>query len=481
MKSPPTPRRSAPKPTPTPAPYTGDAVPPTPPARDNPTTPDIAGELATPSPTTRAARTRAPVTQPLTVAAPDTPTQDATPTSSGSPITPVTQAGLAQAAREMFTQSADAILMLDAGLIIQAANPAFTQLGGWAATQAQGRPCAETFRCRDPRGALLCGSRGCPADEALRAHGSVARELRWETRGGQSREVSATFTVARPAVDGAAPQVVVVARGGAGATSAANRTQGNLISMISHELRTPLNTINGFLEIVLDGQVGALNERQEEFLGYAQTGARQLMTLVEDILLISKADAGQFSLRLGPVEVAPLIESALTSQRAAAERAQVRLEVSAEPHLPTLQADELRLQQVLTNLISNAIKFTLADGVAQVEARLIDDQDERAPHGRPGDAQRDRLEAARGKHRPRQSIRFQVRDTGRGIRAADLTRIFERFYQSESGDEARAGGHGLGLAIAKLIVEQHHGRIWAESARGHGSTFSFTIPIEGRE
>jgi len=385
----------------------------------------------------------------------------------------------------MFTHSADAMLTLNAGLTIQAANPAFTQLGGWSAAQAQGRHCAETIRCRDPRGALLCGSQGCPADEALRAQSSVARELRWETRGGLVRDVSATFTVAHPATAGAAPQIVVVARGGA---NAANRTQGNLISMISHELRTPLNTINGFLEIVLDGQVGALNERQEEFLGYAQVGARQLMTLVEDILLISKADAGQFSLRRAPVEVAPLIESALTSQRAAAERAQVQMHMDVAPDLPTVQADELRLQQVLTNLLSNAIKFSHAGGLVRIEARLTGDQDGHAADDTTGVGRRDGDSAgdggagahasAQGEHPSRQTILFQVRDTGRGIRATELTRIFERFYQSESGDEARAGGHGLGLAIAKLIVEQHHGRIWAESARGKGSTFSFTIPIE---
>jgi two-component system phosphate regulon sensor histidine kinase PhoR len=386
--------------------------------------------------------------------------------------------GLAQVAHEIFTQSADAILTLDAGLTILAANPAFGRLGGWAASQAQGRLCAETIRCRDPRGALLCGSHGCPAAEALRTHSSVARELRWETRGGLVREVSATFTVAHSAEAGAAQQVVVVARGGAGAANAANRTQGNLISMISHELRTPLNTINGFLEIVLDGQVGPLNERQEEFLGYAQVGARQLMTLVEDILLISKADAGQFSLRRGPVEVSSLIESALTSQRSATERAQVRLEMNVAHDLPTLQADELRLQQVLTNLLSNAIKFTLAGGLARVEARLIENGDGENRTSDEHDATHD---ATHDRRRPQQSILFQVTDTGRGIRASELTRIFERFYQSESGDEARAGGHGLGLAIAKLIVEQHHGRIWAESVRGKGSTFSFTIPISSLE
>ncbi len=229
---------------------------------------------------------------------------------------------------------------------------------------------------------------------------------------------------------------------------AAQRMQGNLISMISHELRTPLNTISGFLEIVLDGQVGPLNERQQEFLGYVRTGAQQLTTLVEDILFISKADAGQFLLRLGPVEIPVLVESVLTALHGAAERAGVRLEADVAPGLPTIEADGLRVQQVLSNLVNNAIKFTNRGGVARITVR----QD--------GDA-----------------ILFQVSDTGRGIASRDLKRIFERFYQSDNAGEAQTGGHGLGLAIARLIVEQHHGHIWVESALRRGSTFSFTIPV----
>ena len=229
---------------------------------------------------------------------------------------------------------------------------------------------------------------------------------------------------------------------------AARRMQGNLISMISHELRTPLNSISGFLEIVLDGQVGPLNERQQEFLGYVRTGAQQLAMLVEDILFISKADAGQFLLRLGPVEIPVLVESVLTALHGVAERAGVRLEADIAPDLPTIEADGLRVQQVLSNLLNNAIKFTNRDGVARIIARQDGD-----------------------------TILFQVSDTGRGIASRDLKRIFERFYQSDNAGEAQTGGHGLGLAIARLIVEQHHGRIWVESTLRRGSTFSFTLPI----
>jgi two-component system phosphate regulon sensor histidine kinase PhoR len=223
--------------------------------------------------------------------------------------------------------------------------------------------------------------------------------------------------------------------------------RANFISMVSHELRTPLNTINGFLEIVLDGQVGPLNERQHEFLEYAHISTQQLATLVEDILFISKADSGQFTLRRGEVPIAKLIAQVLNSLQAVAEKAEVRLVAEVAESLAPIPADELRLQQVLTNLLNNAIKFSAAQSEVSLRVRAEGEE-----------------------------LVFTVADHGKGIAAEDHQRIFERFYQSEGGARARAGGYGLGLSIAKLIVEQHGGRIWVESTLGEGATFAFTMP-----
>ena len=215
-------------------------------------------------------------------------------------------------------------------------------------------------------------------------------------------------------------------------------------------MRMPLNTLNGFLEIVAEEQAGPLNEKQVEFLGYARTSTRQLVTLVEDIMLISKADSGQFTLRLGDVDPAILIQQSLQAVHPSAQQAGMRVVCSAEPTLPLLRADEARVRQVFGNLLGNAIKYSPENGVVRVYAQLN------------GDA-----------------VRFSVSDEGNGVPAADHARVFERFYQSENASASHYGGYGLGLAIAKLIVEQHGGRIWVESQEGAGATFCFTIPIAG--
>jgi signal transduction histidine kinase len=243
----------------------------------------------------------------------------------------------------------------------------------------------------------------------------------------------------------------VVARDGT-LLGAADRVHANFISMVSHELRTPLNSINGFLEVVLEGQVGQLNSRQQEFLGYVQTSAFQLTTLVEDILFISKADSGQFVLRPGSVSVSHLLHQAMQGVVPEAEKARVHIVVSVPEEFPPIWGDELRLCQVITNLLHNAIKFSPPE--SEITLSVTD----------------------RGTH-----AEFAVQDQGEGVAPEEHLLVFERFYQSDSSRHAHSGGYGLGLAIAKLIVLQHHGRIWLESGEGQGTTFYFTLPFDPGE
>jgi two-component system phosphate regulon sensor histidine kinase PhoR len=218
--------------------------------------------------------------------------------------------------------------------------------------------------------------------------------------------------------------------------------------MVSHELRTPLNSINGFLEIVLEGQVGALNDRQQEFLNYAFVSTQQLMTLVEDILFISKADAGQFKLRRSSVDVALLMEQAVHSALQAAEKVGIPLLADIPTDPIQIRGDELRLLQVLNNLLGNAIKFSLAGTSVRLSASIEGND-----------------------------IRFAVTDRGKGISSEERERIFDRFYQADSSARSRGEGYGLGLAIAKLIVEQHGGRIWVESKPDDATTFFVSLPL----
>ena len=348
--------------------------------------------------------------------------------------------------RTVFAVTSEAILTVNDDFTIRETNPAFTKILGWPERSVVGRRCSDVLRCRDDRKMLLCDTPRCPLREALDSDITTpVRDLSWETRSGKLCEVSASFTAQQAAHDARA---VIVARD-VTLLNAANRMRANFISMVSHELRTPLNSINGFLEIVLESPVGPLNERQREFLNYARVSTQQLTTLVEDILFISKADSGQFTLRLEQVDVPKLVAQVAQTLQPAADRAQVVLAIELPETLPSLHADGLRVQQVLSNLLGNAIKFSPPDGTVTVSAAMRDEG----------------------------TLTFSVSDQGRGVELEDHARIFDRFYQSESSVRNRAGGYGLGLSIAKLIVEQHNGRIWVESAPGEGATFSFTLPI----
>lgn len=192
---------------------------------------------------------------------------------------------------------------------------------------------------------------------------------------------------------------------------------------------------------------GELNERLHEFVRRARSSSEHLTDLVDDLLLISRADAGQFRLNIGEAHLNSIVKGALEEVELLAADAKVNLVVHLAPDLPSFPGDEGRLKQVVRNLLTNAIKFTPEGGQVTIS----------------GEARRSHIELA-------------IRDTGRGISPEHLQRIFERFYQVARGQGSR-GGQGLGLAIVKTIVERHQGSISVESTPGEGSTFTVTIPI----
>lgn len=344
----------------------------------------------------------------------------------------------------IFTLSSDAILTIGDDYIVREANPASAAILGWPEAEITGRRCSDLLRCRDARKLLLCDTPRCPLRQALAAEAPTPpRDLSWETRSRRLCEVSATFTARGT---GAQRHAVVVARD-VTVLNAANRVRANFVSMVSHELRTPLNSINGFLDIVLEGHTGPLTPKQREFLTYAYNSTQQLTTLVEDVLLLSKADAGQYLLRLAPADVAALAAGAVQIAQQAAAKARVTLRVEGTEDVRPVYGDDLRLSQVLNNLLSNAIKFAPEGSTVIISARHVEDE-----------------------------VEIAVSDTGIGVAYDEQARIFERFYQGERGGR-RTGGYGLGLTIAKLLVEQHRGRIWVESEPGAGARFVFTIPV----
>ncbi|MCB0107514.1 MAG: HAMP domain-containing protein [Caldilineaceae bacterium] len=219
----------------------------------------------------------------------------------------------------------------------------------------------------------------------------------------------------------------------------------DFVSNISHELRTPLASLRALVETLSDGALEDPDAAQR-FLRHMEVEVDALTQMVQELLELSRIESGKVQLELSPVATAPFVAQSCERLQAQANRADVALLVEVPETLPPVQIDVTRMQQVLTNLIHNAIKFTPVGGTIRVSA-CADSPEQ---------------------------VTIAVADTGVGIAYDDLTRIFERFYKA---DRARAGGGtGLGLAIAKHIVQAHGGRIWAESLPGKGSTFYFTVP-----
>jgi two-component system phosphate regulon sensor histidine kinase PhoR len=219
----------------------------------------------------------------------------------------------------------------------------------------------------------------------------------------------------------------------------------DFISNLSHELRTPLASLKALTETLQDG---ALDDppAARKFIDQIQVEVDALTQMVTELLELSRIESGRLALNLQPVSPSDLLFSACKRMQLQAERAGLSLRVECADDLPKVKIDSQRLEQVLVNLIHNAVKFTRAGGEVVLQAESDGSE-----------------------------VRFAVRDTGIGIPEEDVVRIFERFYRV---DKSRAGsGTGLGLSIAKHIVEAHNGRIWAESVEGRGSVFYFAIPI----
>jgi signal transduction histidine kinase len=226
----------------------------------------------------------------------------------------------------------------------------------------------------------------------------------------------------------------------------ASRHKSQFLANMSHELRTPLNAILGFSELMLDGIYGEPSEKMRSALERIQRNGRHLLGLINDVLDLSKIEAGQLQLSLADYSVEELISGVHTSVESLAAEKNLGLRIAVPAGLPPARGDERRLAQALFNLVGNAIKFTDA-GEVRIEVE------------------------AKGK-----SLQFSVQDTGPGIDEPDQAKIFQEFQQVDNSITKVKGGAGLGLAIVKRIVEMHGGRIWIVSRIGHGATFSFSIP-----
>jgi PAS domain S-box-containing protein len=231
----------------------------------------------------------------------------------------------------------------------------------------------------------------------------------------------------------------------------ANRLKSEFLASMSHELRTPLNTILGFSELLSEESAGVLNEKQKRFLMHIQRDASHLLELINDVLDLSKIEAGRLELHLEKFPMAVAVAEVLTSIRPLAATKGINLDSDLDTQL-VLQADRLRFKEILYNLLSNAIKFTPSGGRVWIESSILEG-----------------------------SVCIQVGDTGIGISPEDQQPIFESFRQASATTKGVREGTGLGLAITKRLVEHHGGKIWVESEPGKGSRFFFTLRLSGPE
>ena len=235
-----------------------------------------------------------------------------------------------------------------------------------------------------------------------------------------------------------------------------SRFKSQFLAGMSHELRTPLNAIIGFSELLVDQKAGPLSEKQTGYLEDILRSGHHLLALINDILDLSKVAAGRLDLDLVAVAVGPLVTEVASMLQTQAQAKRVEIEWALPELLPRVLADSERLKQILCNLLSNALKFTPAGGKVTVRGAMA---------WKPDGHAEDRLQ-------------ISVIDTGIGIRPEDQERIFGEFEQIRQKDGSARQGTGLGLPLARRLVELHGGRLWVESAgEGQGSAFHFTLPI----
>jgi GAF domain-containing protein len=227
----------------------------------------------------------------------------------------------------------------------------------------------------------------------------------------------------------------------------ASKHKSQFLANMSHELRTPLNAILGYTELILDGIYGEAPEKMRTVMERVQSNGKHLLGLINDVLDLSKIEAGQLVLSIQDYSIKDVVHGVYSAVEPLANSKKLAFKVDVPANLPPARGDDRRLTQVLLNLVGNAIKFTDAGEVAVKAA------------------------ASNG------AYTISVRDTGPGIAAADQVKIFDEFQQADSTQTKAKGGTGLGLSIAKRIIEMHGGKLWVESSLGAGSTFSFTVPL----
>ncbi|MFQ5577876.1 MAG: ATP-binding protein [Anaerolineae bacterium] len=346
----------------------------------------------------------------------------------------------------IFNSISDGIIACNGNGLITFANPAAKRLLNRDEGALVGLPINEAFKDFEPQG----------CQEVLDQLGSLQEQLENNQAGPDDRrhvilQMGQTMIDARLSVAFNAAQhatgVVAVLRD-ITKEFQTDKAKSEFVSMVSHELRTPMTSIKGYTTLLRQGMVGSLAAKQVQFLDIIQRNVDRLTTLINDLLDVSRIEAGKIRLDLGNTQLVELARHVVESMALQAANKGLDLRLDAPPDFPTIRADWRRITQVLTNLISNAIAYT-QQGSVQVSLRVVSD-----------------------------TVRVKVQDTGIGMTPDEINAVFERFYRADNDVVRATGGTGLGLPIVKSFVEMHGGRIWVDSVPGKGSTFTFILPLD---
>ena len=345
----------------------------------------------------------------------------------------------------------EGVAVIDAQERLVFANRAFAEILNVDAVASEGRPLIELVRHSELLGLIhraLNGEEGLQSDIVM----GIVQQRSFSVTAAPVNALEGITAAAealrenRPPVMGK-PSGAVVVLHDVTALRRLERVRQDFVANVSHEFKTPLTAIQGFAETLLGGAIeDPRNNRR--FLEVIREHAVRLARLTDDLLKLARIEAGKLEIQFLPVNVAELLESCAETTLLKATRKQISFEIDVPINMPPVRGDASLLHDVLQNLLDNAVQYTPEGGQLRVTATAS----------------------------PREAI-ITVSDTGIGIPLADQERIFERFYRVDAARSREAGGTGLGLSIAKHIIEAHGGRLWVESEVGHGSKFSFSVPI----
>ena len=364
------------------------------------------------------------------------------------------QRGAAARHRAILAAIADGVIVTDKSCFVALANRAAYQIlnlgscepsgGGASEAALVGQPVSTLFAACSPESQAEL-RRAVRAVLAQDARGETGAESRCVLSCDNKRLVKAQLSPLRDEEQGFSGTVIVLRD--VTAEQEIARVKNDFVSLVSHELRTPMTSIKGYTDLMLKGSVGELNDQQRRFMTIVKSNVDRMAELVSDLLDVSRLESGRMRLARERLDLASVVFETSQELVETLRQRELTLQFDLSPGLPRVYADHGRVIQVLLNLLSNAYRYTPAGGTITISV-----------------------------HQERDEVQVDVTDTGIGIPQQEQATIFERFYRVDHPVVQQQAGTGLGLPIAKSLIEMHGGRLWLRSKPGQGSTFSFTLP-----